>query len=82
MTALGQKATTGGLIENDRTRGLSSRRMSAFSAEGEFMPRPPAHHLRADATADPSFGRLIASSGNAMSLDGSRPMHHFRKPPD
>jgi hypothetical protein len=37
--------------------------MSAFSAEGDFVPRLPAHPLRADATADPSFGRLIAICG-------------------
>ena len=40
--------------------------MSAFSADGDFMPRLPAHPLRADATADPSFGRLIARCGHPM----------------
>jgi hypothetical protein len=35
--------------------------MSAFSAAGDFVPRLPAHPLRADATADPSFGRLVAT---------------------
>jgi len=39
--------------------------MSAFTADGDFVPRLPAHPLRADATADPSFGRLVANSGIA-----------------
>ena len=33
-----------------------------FSAEGDFMPRPPAYPLRADSLTDPSFGRLIAEA--------------------
>jgi hypothetical protein len=69
MTAWGQKATTGGLIENDRTRGLSSRRMSAFSADGDFVPRQPAYTLRADAAADATFGRLIAEGVKELPLN-------------
>jgi hypothetical protein len=34
--------------------------MSAFTADGDFMPRLPAHPMRADALTDPSFGRLLA----------------------
>jgi hypothetical protein len=60
LPATGQKATTGGLIETVRSRGLISRPMSAFSAEGEFEPRWPAHPLRADAPTNPLFGRLVA----------------------
>jgi len=39
--------------------------MSAFSAEDEFVPRLPAHPLRADARISPSFRRLIANSGHS-----------------
>jgi len=39
--------------------------MSAFTADGDFVPRLPAHPLRVDATADPSFGRLIAMNGHS-----------------
>lgn len=35
-------------------RRLSGRRMSAFWAKGDFMPRLPAHPLGADAPTDPS----------------------------
>jgi hypothetical protein len=66
MAATGQKATTGGLVETARFRGTSSRAMSAFTADGDFVPRLPAHPLRADATADPSFGRLIAKRRHAL----------------
>jgi len=38
--------------------------VSAFLADGDFVPRLPALPLRADATADPSFGRLVAISGH------------------
>jgi len=34
--------------------------MSAFLADGDFVPRLPAHPLRADAPTDPSFGRQLA----------------------
>jgi hypothetical protein len=37
--------------------------MSAFSAEDEFVPRPPVYPLRADSLTNPSFGRLVAISG-------------------
>jgi len=36
--------------------------MSAFSAEGDFVPRPLAAPLRADALKDLLFGRLIAEA--------------------
>jgi hypothetical protein len=36
--------------------------MSAFSADGDFVPRLPAHTLRADATADLKFGQHLANS--------------------
>jgi hypothetical protein len=61
MSVVGQKATIGGLVKTVRFRGVSSRPMSAFSAEDEFVPRPPAYPLRADSLTDPSFGRLIAN---------------------
>jgi hypothetical protein len=38
---MGQKATTGGLIETARFRGVSSRPMSASSAKDDFVPRLP-----------------------------------------
>jgi len=38
--------------------------MSAFTADGDFVPRLPAHPLSADATADPSFGRLMATTSH------------------
>jgi len=38
---------------------------SALSAEDEFVPRLPAYPLRADARISPSFGRLLAKSGNS-----------------
>ena len=40
--------------------------MSAFLADGDFVPRLPAHPLRADAPTDPSFGRLIATRRHSM----------------
>jgi hypothetical protein len=64
MPESGQKATTGGLIETARFRGCSSRPMSAFSADGDFVPRLPAHLWRADAPTDPSFGQHLARSGH------------------
>jgi hypothetical protein len=48
---------------------LSSRLMSAFSAYGDFVPRLPAHPLRADAPTDPSFGRLVATTGHQVDFD-------------
>jgi len=45
--------------------------MSAFTADGDFVPRLPAHPLRADATADPSFGRLIAISGHSHAFSSA-----------
>ena len=73
MSPVGQKATSRHTKKNSRFRGLSSRPMSAFLAEGDFVPSLPAHPLRADATADPSFGRLIAKSGNSkMDMIGPR----------
>jgi hypothetical protein len=36
-------------------RRLSGRRMSAFWAKGDFMPRLTAHPLGADAPTDPSL---------------------------
>ena len=63
---MGQKATSRHTKKNSRFRGLSSRPMSAFLAEGDFVPSLPAHPLRADATADPSFGRLVAICGHPI----------------
>jgi hypothetical protein len=40
--------------------------MSAFTADGDFVPRLPAHPLSADAPTDPSFGRLIAMTGHPL----------------
>ena len=65
MTALGQVQTNVMGRKLVRFRGTSSRPMSALTAEGDFMPRLPAHPLRADATADPSFGRLIARTSHS-----------------
>jgi L-ectoine synthase len=42
--------------------------MSAFTGDGDFVPRLPAHPLRADAMVDPSFGRLVARCGQAVQL--------------
>jgi hypothetical protein len=69
MSASGQKATSRHTKKNDRFRGLSSRPMSAFSADGDFVPKLPAHPLRADATADPSFGRLLAEAVEKVGCD-------------
>jgi hypothetical protein len=61
MSESGQKATSRHTKKKARFGGLSSRRMSAFSAEDEFVPRPPAYPLRADSLTEPPFGRLIAN---------------------
>jgi SAM-dependent methyltransferase len=46
--------------------------MSAFSADGDFVPRLPAYPLRAVAPTDPSFGRLIANSSHCGGLQLTR----------
>jgi hypothetical protein len=55
--------------------------MSAFSADGEFVPRLPAHPLRADATADPSFGRLIAKGRHGPSPGHTVAPYEFHRRP-
>jgi hypothetical protein len=59
--------------------------MSAFSAEGDFVPRLPAHPLRADARISPSFGRRIAKSSHSilvsfkgLELDAANPTVYQR----
>jgi hypothetical protein len=63
MSSWGQKATSSDLVKNACLRGLSGRLMSAFTVDGDFVPRLPAHPLRADARISPSFGRLVATIG-------------------
>jgi hypothetical protein len=38
--------------------------MSAFSADGDFVSRLPAHPLRADAPSTSFFGRLLVICGH------------------
>lgn len=63
---MGHKATIGGLVKTFRFCEQSGRPMSAFSANGDFVPRLHAHPLKADATAAPSFGRFVANYGHHL----------------
>ncbi len=56
---------------------LSSHRMCAFSAVRDLVPSPTAQPLRADALADPSFGRLIAICGHVMNLRQAPDLTHI-----
>jgi hypothetical protein len=46
--------------------------MSAFLADGDFVPRLSAHPLRADSLTDPSFGRQLAMSCHRATLSQDR----------